>query len=161
MLSKYQDQEQLFNWRCNLSGSEFYNVNISGRNLNGSQLFYCSRKNLKILELNQLVGHTYDFKQVCLSLDGSTLASSSYDYSICFWDIKTGKQMELLDNSKKIIQLILKQHFSRYLFLLSISQPLILQFSIIQITFNLIKKYLDLQSQFGICRAKDFRTFLV
>lgn len=65
--------------RSNLSGSKFENVNISGMNLNGSLLFNCKWKNLRIQELNRLDGHTSFVNSVCFSPDGYTLASGSDD----------------------------------------------------------------------------------
>ncbi|CAD8129636.1 unnamed protein product [Paramecium sonneborni] len=46
--------------RCNFSGSELENVDISGVNLNGALLFNCKQKNIKIHELNKLDGLTSD-----------------------------------------------------------------------------------------------------
>ncbi|CAD8213517.1 unnamed protein product [Paramecium pentaurelia] len=83
--------------RCNLSGSELDNVDISGVNLNEALLFNCKWKNLKIFELYKLEGHTGDVKSVCVSSDGSTLASGSQDKSIRLWDVKTGQQKAKLD----------------------------------------------------------------
>lgn len=74
-----------------MSGSIFYNVDISGVNLNGAKLFNCIWQNIKIQEVNKFVGHVGSIFSVCISPDRTTLASGSGDYSICLWDIKTGE----------------------------------------------------------------------
>ncbi|CAD8154470.1 unnamed protein product [Paramecium pentaurelia] len=74
--------------RCNMNGSQFENVDISGVNFNGEQMFNCKWKNIKVHELNQLDGHSNDVNSVCFSPDGNTLASGSRDDSIRLWDIK-------------------------------------------------------------------------
>ncbi|CAD8168211.1 unnamed protein product [Paramecium pentaurelia] len=83
--------------RCNLSGSEFDNVDISGLNLNGTQMFNCKWKDLKIHELNKLDGQSSCIRSVCISPDGNTLSSGSEDKSICLWDVKTGHQKAKFD----------------------------------------------------------------
>ncbi|CAD8103731.1 unnamed protein product [Paramecium primaurelia] len=83
--------------RCNLNGSEFENVDISGVNFNGAQMFNCQWKNIKVHELNRLDGHSNCVRSVCFSPDRNTLASGSYDYSIRLWDVKTGQQKAKLD----------------------------------------------------------------
>ncbi|CAD8172182.1 unnamed protein product [Paramecium pentaurelia] len=89
--------------RCNLSGSEFDNVDISGVNLNGAELFNCKWKNLKIHELNKLDDHSGWILSVCLSSDGNILASGSGDKSIRIWDVKKGKQKVKLDGNSDTI----------------------------------------------------------
>ncbi|CAD8175343.1 unnamed protein product [Paramecium pentaurelia] len=89
--------------RSNLSESQFENIEISGLNLNGAQLFNCKWKNIKIHELNKFNGHDGPVSSVCFSPDGKTLASaggSIYrdgDCTIRLWDVKTGKQKAQLD----------------------------------------------------------------
>ncbi|CAD8209585.1 unnamed protein product [Paramecium octaurelia] len=83
--------------KCNLSQSEFYNVNINGINLNGALMFDCKWKNLKTSDLFSLDGHQKGVISVCFSPDGTTLASGSEDASIRLWDIKTGQQKAILD----------------------------------------------------------------
>ncbi|CAD8185070.1 unnamed protein product [Paramecium octaurelia] len=78
--------------RCNLSGSIFENVDISGINLNGAQLFNCRWKNLKLNEICQLDGHSSGVRSLCFSPDCATLASGSGDNSIRLWNVKTGEQ---------------------------------------------------------------------
>ncbi|CAD8055015.1 unnamed protein product [Paramecium primaurelia] len=78
--------------RCNLSGSEFDNVDISGMNLNEAQLFNCRWKNIKIDEQHKLDGHSGYVSSVCFSPDGTKLASGSWDNTIRLQDVKTGKQ---------------------------------------------------------------------
>ncbi|CAD8195753.1 unnamed protein product [Paramecium octaurelia] len=77
--------------RCNLNGSEFDNVDISGMNLNGAQLFNCKWKNIKMNEQIKLEGHESSVNSVSISPDGTILASGSADNSIRMWDIKTGQ----------------------------------------------------------------------
>ncbi|CAD8194024.1 unnamed protein product [Paramecium pentaurelia] len=89
--------------RCNLSGSEFDNVDISGVNLNGAQMFNCQWKNIKINELNKLDGHSSCVNSVCISPDGNTLASGSDDQSIRLWDTKTGLQKAKLDGHTNLV----------------------------------------------------------
>lgn len=76
--------------KCNLSGSVFENVDISGINLNKVLLIGCKWNNLKINELHQLDGHNEEVYAICFSPDGNTLASGSGDNFICLWDVKTG-----------------------------------------------------------------------
>ncbi|CAD8081408.1 unnamed protein product [Paramecium primaurelia] len=83
--------------RCNFNGSEFENVDISGMNLNGAQLLNCKWKNLRIQESNQLDSHSDQVISACFSPDGTTLASSSEDYSICLWNVQTGQLKFQLD----------------------------------------------------------------
>ncbi|CAD8129721.1 unnamed protein product [Paramecium sonneborni] len=90
--------------RCNLNESEFNNVDISGMNINGALLFNCKWKNIKIHELNQLVGHKNRIETVCFSPDGTTLASGSYDKSICLWDVKTGLQKAKLNGHRSQVR---------------------------------------------------------
>ncbi|CAD8127976.1 unnamed protein product [Paramecium sonneborni] len=85
--------------QCNLSGSEFNNVEISGVNLNGASLYNCQWRNIHIDELIKLEGHTSGVNQVCISFDGSKIASGSWDNSIRLWDVKTGQQIaQFYDN---------------------------------------------------------------
>ncbi|CAD8163656.1 unnamed protein product [Paramecium pentaurelia] len=88
---------------CNLSGSEFDNVDISGFNLNCSQLFNCKWKNLKIHKLNKLDGHSGSVLSVQISPDKNILASSSSDKSIRLWDVKTGQQKAKLDGHRSFV----------------------------------------------------------
>ncbi|CAD8208998.1 unnamed protein product [Paramecium pentaurelia] len=98
--------------RCNLSGSEFENVDISGVNFNGAKLFYCKWKNLKINELNKLQGHNEPVSSVCFSPDGKTLASGGGsiigdgDKSIRLWDVKIGQQKAKLEGHSSCINSI-------------------------------------------------------
>ncbi|CAD8213828.1 unnamed protein product [Paramecium octaurelia] len=78
--------------RCNFNGSNFDNVDISGMNLNQTQLFNCKWKNLKIHEINKIDDHSTTVRSFCFSPDGTTLASGSSDMSISLWDVKTGQQ---------------------------------------------------------------------
>ncbi|CAD8101505.1 unnamed protein product [Paramecium primaurelia] len=95
--------------RCNLSGSKFNNVDISGVNLNFAQLFNCQWKNLKIDEIPALDGHSSSVWSVSISPDGNKLASgggSIYyggDCSIRLWEIKTGQLIAKLDGHSKIV----------------------------------------------------------
>ncbi|CAD8174801.1 unnamed protein product [Paramecium pentaurelia] len=66
--------------RCNLNGSQFENVDISGINLNGALLFNCKHKNAKIEEMIKLEGHKYVVQSLSFFPDGTTLASGSRDY---------------------------------------------------------------------------------
>ncbi|CAD8189377.1 unnamed protein product [Paramecium pentaurelia] len=74
--------------RCNLNGSEFENVDISGVIFNGAQMFNYKWKNIKVHELNRLDGHSSCVRSVCFSPDGNTLASGSDDNSIRLQEIK-------------------------------------------------------------------------
>ncbi|CAD8167968.1 unnamed protein product [Paramecium octaurelia] len=90
--------------RCNLSGSQFRNVNISGINLNEAQLINCDWKFLKIHQINTLVGHS-SVSSVCFSPNGAILMSSSDSY-IHLWDVKTGKkhsQLKCLIGGSKLL----------------------------------------------------------
>ncbi|CAD8179805.1 unnamed protein product [Paramecium pentaurelia] len=83
--------------RCNFNGSEFDNVDISGMNLNGAQLLNCKWKNLRIQESHDLDSHSNQVLSACFSPDGTTLASSSEDFSICLWNVQTGQLKFQLD----------------------------------------------------------------
>ncbi|CAD8084770.1 unnamed protein product [Paramecium primaurelia] len=83
--------------RCDLNGSEFENVDISGVNFNGAQMFSCKWKNIKVHELNKLDGHSGCINSICFSPDGNILASGSDDNSIRLWDVKTGQQKAKLN----------------------------------------------------------------
>lgn len=50
----------------------------------------CKWINIKIHELNRLEDHSSYVNSVCISPDGTKLASGSNDNFICLWDIKTG-----------------------------------------------------------------------
>ncbi|CAD8214616.1 unnamed protein product [Paramecium octaurelia] len=90
--------------KCNFNGSNFYNVDISGMNLNYAQLFNCKWKCIKIHKLNKFDGHVGCVRSVCFSPDGSTLASGSVDNSIGLWNTKTGQQKaKLYGHSNSII----------------------------------------------------------
>ncbi|CAD8099421.1 unnamed protein product [Paramecium sonneborni] len=89
--------------RCNLSGSEFENVDISLINLNGALLLNCKWKNIKIHELNKLDGLTWRVNSVNFSPDGTTLASGNDDKSIRLWDVKTGQQKAKLDGHNSLV----------------------------------------------------------
>ncbi|CAD8197609.1 unnamed protein product [Paramecium pentaurelia] len=90
--------------RCNFGGSQFKNVNISGIYVNGALLLNCKWTDLKILELNQLHGHSDYVRSVCFSLDGKTLASGGGDCSIRLWDVKTGQQKAQLECHTSYVQ---------------------------------------------------------
>ncbi|CAK73574.1 unnamed protein product (macronuclear) [Paramecium tetraurelia] len=77
--------------RCDLSGSEFENIIISGMNLNQAKLFNCKWRNIGIDEEIMLYGHGDQVNKVCFSPNGKSLASCSSDNSIKLWDFKTGK----------------------------------------------------------------------
>ncbi|CAD8187660.1 unnamed protein product [Paramecium octaurelia] len=77
--------------RCDLSGSQFDNVIISGINLNQANLSNCKWRNLRINEVMVLNGHTNYVNAVCFSNDGNSLASSGNDNFILLWCVKTGK----------------------------------------------------------------------
>ncbi|CAK92961.1 unnamed protein product, partial (macronuclear) [Paramecium tetraurelia] len=83
--------------KCNLSRSEFTDVNINEINLNGAQMFNCKWYNLIINDLYSFYGHQASVETVGFSSDGTTLASGSRDNSIRLWDAKTGKQKAKLD----------------------------------------------------------------
>ncbi|CAD8214948.1 unnamed protein product [Paramecium pentaurelia] len=89
--------------RCNLNESEFENVDISGVNFNGAQMFNCKWKNIKVHELNKLDGHSNCVNSACISPDGNTLASGSGDQSILLWDVKTEQQKAKLDGHSDCI----------------------------------------------------------
>ncbi|CAD8214927.1 unnamed protein product [Paramecium octaurelia] len=89
--------------RCILNGSEFQNVDITGVNLNGAQLFNCRWVNIIICEFNILNGYSGQVRSVCFSPDGITLASGSMDKSICLWDAKTGKQKVKFDGHSDVV----------------------------------------------------------
>ncbi|CAK81645.1 unnamed protein product, partial (macronuclear) [Paramecium tetraurelia] len=59
---------------CNLSLSEFTDVNINGINLNGAFMFWCKWNNLKINDLHSLDGHSKMVNSVNFSPDGAILA---------------------------------------------------------------------------------------
>ncbi|CAK58301.1 unnamed protein product (macronuclear) [Paramecium tetraurelia] len=71
--------------RCDLSGSEFENVIISGINLNQAKLLNCINEGM------QLNGHSGRLKQIFFSLDGKSLASCSVGKALYLWDVKTRK----------------------------------------------------------------------
>ncbi|CAK73532.1 unnamed protein product, partial (macronuclear) [Paramecium tetraurelia] len=89
--------------KCNLSQSEFDNVNINGINLNGAQMFHCNWKNLQSNDLHSLIGHSSAVASVNFSPDGTILASGSYDNSIRLWDVKTGQQKAKLDGHSNYV----------------------------------------------------------
>ncbi|CAD8086036.1 unnamed protein product [Paramecium primaurelia] len=96
--SKYKDLK----YGCNLSGSEFDNVNISGMNLNRALLLNCKWENIRILELYQLYGNNSPVRSVCISPNGYTLASGQRQcYSTM--DLKTGQQKVSLDGQTSVI----------------------------------------------------------
>ncbi|CAD8198796.1 unnamed protein product [Paramecium pentaurelia] len=121
---------------CNLSGSEFDYVDISGLNLNGAQLFNCKWKNIKVHEFIRLDGHEFSVMSVCFSPDGNTLAFGSDDNSIRLWNVKTGQQIKSSDKNYKDIlaqfTIPLQQHShiqqaSNYITTLLISQKAVFQ----------------------------------
>ncbi|CAD8214943.1 unnamed protein product [Paramecium octaurelia] len=89
--------------KCNLSGSELENVDISGINLSGTQLLSCKWKNIRIQELHYLNGNGGAISSVCFSPDCTTLVSGNDDGSISLWDFKTGQpKSKLIGHSRQI-----------------------------------------------------------
>ncbi|CAD8157464.1 unnamed protein product [Paramecium octaurelia] len=83
--------------KCNLSLSEFNNVNINGININRAIMIGCIWRDLKINELHTLDGHSDNVSTICYSPDSTTLAFGSEDNSIRLWDVKTGEEKAKLD----------------------------------------------------------------
>ncbi|CAD8215459.1 unnamed protein product [Paramecium octaurelia] len=98
--------QYLISWgkfvRCIFNGSEFDNVDISGMNLNQSQMVSCKWKNIKIHELNILDAHEEIINQECLSPDGQSLASCSENNLIILLDVKTGKIKSRIKEKEKV-----------------------------------------------------------
>ncbi|CAD8138689.1 unnamed protein product [Paramecium octaurelia] len=90
--------------RCNFSGSEFDNVCISGINISEAKLFNCKWKNISINEEIKLNGHRNCVNSVCFSPDGNSLASSSDDNFILWWDLKTGKIKSAFQRQREVKQ---------------------------------------------------------
>ncbi|CAD8196067.1 unnamed protein product [Paramecium octaurelia] len=88
--------------RCDLSGSEFDQVIISGMILNQAKLFNCKWRNLRINELNQLKGHHGSVNSISFSPDGKSFASCSDDKSIRLWEVRTGKIISMLEGENKV-----------------------------------------------------------
>ncbi|CAD8118518.1 unnamed protein product [Paramecium primaurelia] len=61
--------------RCDLGGSEFDNVNISGINLNCVKLFHYKWQNIRVDQLHHLKGNLQKVKQVSFQPNGTMLAS--------------------------------------------------------------------------------------
>ncbi|MBN1200366.1 MAG: PD40 domain-containing protein [Anaerolineae bacterium] len=58
-------------------------------------------------ELHILTGHTWSIASLAFSSDGRTLASSGTDGTIYLWDVQTGKDIEILEDTQPAIALAL------------------------------------------------------
>ncbi|CAD8164343.1 unnamed protein product [Paramecium octaurelia] len=96
--------------KCNLSGSQFNNVDISGMIINGAYLFNCKWNNLTIQEFQNKNENTSFIYSLSFSPDGATLASGSQDKFICLWDVKTGQQKAKLDGHTSYVNSVRISH---------------------------------------------------